>query len=245
VYLYNSYPTYSSGVTITGSNEFNINNNYGLLIHSNGVVSLANLTANSDGNGSGTGYAVYVDNSTAPAPKAVTLSGTNSMDSNRKGLYVSSNGVITANNVSVTQSSGSDGALLKNDNPGGVGGVTLTGINTFSGNYNGNGLNITSFGAISLSSVTAVSNGYSSIFGAGINLDNHASLLAMAPGVTLSGTNVASDNGEDGVSIQTRGLVTINNLTATSNGNSVVPAHESGLRVVNTFGTAGVTLTGA
>ena len=244
VYLYNSYPTYSSGVTITGSNEFNFNNNYGLLIHSNGIVSLANLTANGDGVGSGTGYAVYVDNSTAPAPKAVTISGANSMDANRKGLYVSSIGAITANNVSVTQSTGSDGALLKNDNPGGVGDVTLTGINTFNGNDNGNGLIITSFGAISLSSVTAQNNGYSSIFGAGINLDNHASTLAMPPGVTLSGTYLSYNNGEDGVVIQTKGLVTVSNLTANSNGYAAIVGHESGLNVVNTFGTAGVTLTG-
>ncbi len=244
VYLYNSYATYSSGVTIAGSNEFNNNTNYGLLIHSNGVVSLANLTANQDGISSGSGYAVYVDNSTAAAPKAVTLSGTNSMDSNRKGLYISSKGAITVNALSVTETSLSDGAYLKNDNPGGVGGVTLTGINTFNNNYNGNGLIVTSFGAISLSSVTAQSNGYSSIFGAGINLDNHASTLATPAGVTLSGTNLANSNGEDGVYIQTKGAVTISNLTASSNGDAAVAGHDSGLNVVNTFGTAGVNLTG-
>jgi hypothetical protein len=92
VYLYNSYGSFTSGVKITGTNEFNSNYNHGLHINSNGAVSLSSLTANNNGIGTALGNAVFVDNSTSLTPKAVSITGTNSMDSNRFGLSVNSNG---------------------------------------------------------------------------------------------------------------------------------------------------------
>src|SRR5258708_751464 len=82
------------------------------------------------------------------------------------------------------------------------------------GNHDG-GLQVQSNGAITANAIVAVSNQnqYGALF------DNHNATTS--PGVTLTGTNNFKYNGADGLDVTSKGGITINNVTATSNGQLV------------------------
>jgi hypothetical protein len=249
VYLNNTDNGFTSNVTLTGNDLFDYNYNNGLEVLSNGMISLNTITLAATWNGSSgsSGIGVTLDNSTALTPKAVVIKGTNLFEGNYLlGLYVVSKGSITANNITANGSVSLSGVNLWNDTddvPGAVGGVTLTGTNTFIGN-NTNGLVIGSSGMIKVTNVTATDNGKNGIWLNNCMDTGSGCTTAGAPSVTLSGTNVANNNGlsgaYDGIYVLSKGTITANNLTAI--GNSL-----SGAYLNNSAGlsTAGVTLTGA
>lgn len=214
----------TGNVTITNSKFIN-NNTNGLSVDTNGTITIKDITANDN-----SGYGVSLDNDDL-APKAVTLSGTNTFNANGiTGLYVTSRGAITINNLSASNNS-NNGAELNNNVGASTAGVTLTGTNIFSDNSS-YGLYVESFGVIKINNLFANSNS-----GIGAYLDN--SLVSVgAPAVTLTGTNEFKYNTTNGLSIVSKGLITINNISANNNGNV-------GTILNNVTGTGtGITLTG-
>ena len=157
------------------------------------------------------------------------------------GLDAFSNGSITTNNLTADNNgtwsvSASDpqfggvGAWLENDFTGSPVAVTLNGINEFNGNYAsywnpawcGNnpcgGLVVYSNGAIKANQVTASNN----VAGDGAVLDNcndygSGCTTPSAQNVTLTGVNTFNNNYTSGLGIYSKGVITINNLTANGN----------------------------
>jgi hypothetical protein len=205
----------SFNLSITGTNVFNNNGHNGLYAWAKGVVSLSNLTA--IGNG---GDGVYVSNWSAPSPKAVIISGTNIFNGNGwDGLSVRSMGAITTYNVTAMYNGG-EGVFLDNcdwdwnDGCMGVGyspqPITMNGINNASENW-GDGVSLTSFGAIRFSNLTANSNGN---LGAYIVNSSGNAIV----GVTQTGyATFLGNTGLSGFNIFSRGAVMLANVTANGN----------------------------
>ena len=80
-------------------------------------------------------------------------------------------------------------------------------------------------GAILVSNLTANLNG---AYGAW--LDNTSATITPQP-ITLSGTNQANANSQEGAVVRSKGVITINNLTARWNGNDGLEASNSGAAV--------------
>ncbi|MFN3492540.1 MAG: hypothetical protein ACK40V_10015, partial [Anaerolineales bacterium] len=180
-------------VTLTGTSEFKFNFLSGLQIVSDGQVSLNNITANfNNGNG------VSVDNSGGPATSGVTFTGTNQFNTNNgHGLGIYSSGAITLNAITAVNNS-INGVDINNTAVIGLKGVTISGVNVFSENT-GYGIRIISSGAIKLSNLTASLNQGAH----GVYLDNILSGTSTPKTVTLDGTNVISDNNDQGLQIIT------------------------------------------
>ena len=99
--------------------------------------------------------------------------------------------------------------------------MTFTGVNQF--NNNGiDGLNVTSYGAITVSNMTATGNGSD-----GAYLYNWDAGTVQP--VTLSGTNNLSNNYNTGLFVKSKGAITISGLTANSN------THGYGAQLSNNF----------
>jgi hypothetical protein len=258
VVLTNQLSPFSSGVTISSYLIANDNGLAGLVIDSTGAVLAANLTTNGN-DAEGT----QIDNTyycpiTGCVAKNVTISGTSTFNGNDyEGLVIQSLGTVllynlTANNNGFTGDYG--GVLI--DNSGAVTtlqmAVTLSGVNTFIGNSK-TGLDVNSFGVITLNNVTAVNNGNPSSadsVGDGVYLVNTGGLYTKA--VNLYGTNLFNGNDGYGLAIASYGTVTVSKVTADSNGiggallgNDGSPAQSnitiSGYGVFNTNGATGGT----
>lgn len=230
------------GVTLTGTNTFINNGDDGLYIDTYGFVTLSGVKANQNGH-----YGLYVVNSAGYIPKNVTISGTNYFNENQVGgIYVHSIGTIAISNLNVNDTASGTGAYIHNDNiytvnavnKQSVGIVTLSGINTFDGNHV-YGLDVGSYGAITLSNINASNNGNTDVtpLGHGMIVNNRFSTASVAPKVTLTGTNIFNNNKEKGFDINSKGVITVTNLTANNNGSY-------GAYFDNTGGNAGVSITG-
>ena len=94
-----------AAVTLTGSNQFKFNGQAGLMVRTNGAITLSNITANNNSGGSG----VFLDNCgfndgtsacTSSIVSAVTLNGINTFNKNNSaGLSIFTNGPVTASNL--------------------------------------------------------------------------------------------------------------------------------------------------
>jgi hypothetical protein len=217
--------------TITGTN--NISNNYddNVSIAVLGSVSLNNLTAS----GSATGVGANIQNGSSSLAATVKLTGTNVFSNDHNdGLRIAANGKVTLNSVTADGSAVGYGLNLSNLGPMGPQNVALTGVNQFNGNDLG-GLRISSYGAISAANVTA--SGNTNNWGAYFSNDYPSTV----GGVTLSGTNVFNNNtgaGAAGLSIYSKGTISLNNVTADGN------AGQGAFLQNDDNGTSGITLTG-
>jgi hypothetical protein len=236
VYANGSKPT---NVSILGMNVVNGNFADGLYVIANGVVTLSNLTANSNGNSG-----VVVDNTSAVTPKGVSIVGTNTFNGNGLvsggvGLRVSSYGAIVTNNV--TAQFNDTGVVLDNCdydfisvcNAYSPQAITMNGLNNLSFNDN-EGLTAISQGAIKVNNLTANING-----GWGAVLDNQ--YMDAVGAVTLTGYGNVFGNALFGLTAFSTGAVTLANLTANNNIGGM------GVRIDNDFNNlkpANVTLTG-
>jgi len=256
-YIYNAAG--SLGVTLLGSNEFHNNASGGLYVLSSGTI-LADhiydalgaiireswLEADNNGNRSGGGDGVHLENWTGTLNPVTLVGNGNFFYNYNNGLYIVSLGVIRVNNI--TSNDNGDGAKLYNyySGPGTLQGVILTGYNQFSNNYN-NGLDIQSFGGIRVANVDASDNGQRSVGGGdngfGVRLDNcldyGAGCTATTPqSIIMKGNNNFRNNLDAGLSIFTMGAIKFNNVSADDNG--------SGITATNDWdgATAGVTVTG-
>lgn len=236
VQLSNDYPDVASNVVVNDS-TFNSTggNTYGLVIWSFGTVTLKNVTANEN-----MGYGLYINNSDAATPKAVTLTGSNQFLRNgTSGLTIYSKGVITLSNITA-EGNGRYGADLYNDYLNITSGVTLKGASSF--NNNGwDGLTIYSNGAVMLANITANYNGWEPTRPAATQTSDPDTIplngdeiywydaagkgaviinwVSVSPkGVTLTGVNTFNGNASAGLLVDTAGLLTASNLTANDNG---------------------------
>ncbi len=210
-YLYNAYPTFSSGITLNGTNLFFSNDQQGLYLLTNGAVKINNIQAVDNGD---TG--LRIDNASASTAQPVTLTGTNVFKFNLgNGLYITSDGQITLNNITAS-SNGYAGATLDNQTaPSDVSGVTLTGLNTFNDNANDAGLNILTRGAVTLANITANKNSLVGGSGRGVYIDNRYGITFK--GVTFTGINAFNGNKNGGLQIFSEGIVSLSNITANDN----------------------------
>jgi hypothetical protein len=228
-YLDNQYPQglgFPQAITLTDFAEFYNNGGDGLEAYSNGRIAIHNLSASDNGGFNkaqtdpglidpDSGWGAYVDNNVAGIPpKAILLTGSNNFNSNfQDGLWVTSLGTITINDLSANWNGG-DGAYLDNQNLGAVGGITLTtsridGWNNF--NNNGEvGLYAISYGAISAMNVNASYN------------TGGGAVLFTDLTISLTGRNVFNGNGDGGhnaagLEARADGDITLNNVTANWN----------------------------
>ena len=149
------------------------------------------------------------------------------------GLSINSKANILVENFTASGNMGGHALFLTNSDGSGSVTVktTLPGwMNTIDGNTNGNGLYISSRGAISVSNVLSSDNGQS-----GFQLSNNAA-PAMLP-ITVT-NSIASGNGYFGLNLYTRGLATFNNVDAFDH----VTAGYDGAIIDTTAGTGGVTI---
>ena len=225
VYLANGVtPTVHQKVVLTGNNNFDHNWFSGLEVYSYGMISANNITSTNNGQGGYDtwGYGAFLNNCNASgaactnaSPQPVTLTGSNYFYNNHdSGLEAYSLGAITVSNLDSQASSKGWGAYLENDYTGGVGNITLSGNNAFGGNFY-DGVVALSNGAISISNIDSEGNGTSGaadVYGA--YLINNSSNGPKA--VTLTGTNYFDLNNSGGLFVQTKGAITLSNLTATN-----------------------------
>jgi len=215
VSLVNNSSSASPGVTLSGTNNLSGNRYQGLYLYSKGPVAISNLTASSNNS-----VGAEINNSSGTSPQKVTLTGKNVFSDNASiGLELVSLGAISASNLTAsgngTGGSGTNGVYLYNAGGSAVGGVTLTGVNLFTGNGR-SGLYITSLGAIKISSMTASGNGAAGVSGNGAYLSNNGAAKPGA-GVTLSGSSLLNDNLQAGMFVYSRGPISLASLTACGN----------------------------
>lgn len=204
----NSFGTVASAVTLTGTNVLNNNYETNLYIYSRGQVTLNAITANN----SVTGNGLLIDNQAGKL--GVKMTGTNTFNGNQlSNLSIQSRGLIAINSVSANNSVNGYGIFLQNTNALTPASITISGVSHASGNWL-TGVKVDSLGQISINNLTALNNGLGSVNGEdyGVVLTNSA---APSPAmVILSGTNNISGNHESNLVINTKGNITINNLTA-------------------------------
>ena len=228
-YLSNQTATTAKAVNIvTGTNEFS--NNLvgdGLNINSTGIITLNDITANSNG-----GSGIFIDNRFGNAVVGITFTGTTiAADNGGDGIRAYSDGAITASDL-VANSNGGYGTYLDNTLAVSAQAITIPGnANQFKFNGKG-GLYILSAGAVYLNSIAANQNGngYS-----GLVVSN---VYGTTPvDVTITGTSTFLNNGGEGASIDSKGNVTLSNITASGNSSG-------GLGIATTDFLKAVTLTG-
>ena len=218
VFLENDFSSAKGAVALKGSNNFVNNYLEGLTINSNGTITLNNITATGNGDGSPGTYGVSLINSGSVSPLTVVLSGSSNLDSNNGGgLYIETKGAITLTAITASNSLLGPGVKLDNTFGGSVQNISIKAINNFSGNYS-NGIEIVTNGLISLNSVTANDNGWGIGGGHGALLNNGGTSAPKA--VTLKGTNTFVGNGSDGINITTKGSITLNIVEASNNGDT-------------------------
>ena len=154
-------------------------------------------------------------------------------------MYIRSDGNITLNNITA-DGNNDEGLDISNTTSSTNATVTITGANSFSGNT-GDGLYAYSKGAFTLSNIIA--NGNTSGSGA-ILMNDYVDAVG---GVTINGTNSFNTNYNSGLVIDTRGAVSLENITADGNirGNGVTIDNCSwGGSTLGCLGSGDVTLTG-
>jgi putative surface-exposed virulence protein len=214
--LINNYYENPAPVTITGGAYTTNNTGYGMWVLSRGAITFSLVDAYIGGNGV---YGWTLDNSSPGAIGGITLStGTfNNLDFDSNGSFGLT--VVSLGNIKITNldawNNGGYGVILSNAAPGSVGNVTLlttNGDNNFNNNH-GNGLVVTSNQAITITGLHADGNS-----NAGAILENTFSGSGSPQNVTLLGHSTLTNNGADGLRIQSYGAITLNGLDANNNG---------------------------
>lgn len=229
--LDNTGSTTGAGVTITGRpqgdwNWFGNNGSIGLKVLSTGAVTISRISV-SDNQLNG----LIVDNTAGTTAKNVSLSSVeisrnwHAAGADRYGLRVYSKGVISLTDSWVSQNGDSNedigieyNAYLVNNTSPTFAGVNLTNVHSFDafGNesYAGGGLSILSAGAVTVKNIEAYSNS-----GIGVKIDNAEA--GATGGVTFSHTGTFTswigNNGDDGLVVDSYGVIAISYLSAGDN----------------------------
>lgn len=178
VYIANDITGFSSSVSLSGTDSFNNNYLDGMDILSYGTISVKTTSLIADGNGiaGNNGVGLYLDNCvdagsgcTAVSAKSVVLTGASMINGNygqyydgintyiEAGLVISSKGIITASTVTANDTLQGAGAVLDNSQGSSAATIALTGPSQFNENA-GDGLDVYSHGAVTLSKVIADAN---------------------------------------------------------------------------------------
>ena len=182
------------------------------------------------------GYGVDIENWTATTAQPVTLTGSNFISyNNLTGLWLITNGAVSINNLSA-DNNGAMGAYILNCGESTSTDCTSAGIKTpqnvtFSGyvnlsNNSNTGMDVWSYGTITLNNVTANNNGQSQSWGGGLYLDNceyndlnsNACDATLPRAVTLTGNNSFDGNFAYGLNVNSLGAISVNNVNADNNG---------------------------
>jgi hypothetical protein len=209
----NTDSTTAAGVTMLGTNVFSDNFLGGLLVDSKGAIKINNLIANVNHGGAG----ADLDNHTAATAQPITLTGASEFKLNDLGLMINSNGAVALTNITANNNTAGNGVTIHNDfNPSLAPNVLMTGANIFYDNFK-TGLEIWSYGMVTLSGVKANSNGLLGNNGYGAYINNSAASAAKS--VTLNKAPEFNNNYSGGLNILSKGAVTITTVTANSNVN--------------------------
>jgi hypothetical protein len=216
----------SGNITISGTNTFYENTEFGLRVYSAGEITANNITSI---NNTLTGAAFY---NFAGTGGDVTLTGTNTFNNNDNGigdgygLGIQSNGVISLNNITANNNA-QFGVFLENNLPGGSGDIIITGINTFNDNDWG-GINAVSNGNIRIENVTANNNG-----GSGLGLGVLDAEIEVTCGIL-------NNNGSYGVAANTSNALTLNGVIFSGNvDGGISDIYGGGILVENPFACGG------
>ncbi|NPV41217.1 MAG: hypothetical protein HPY72_07745 [Anaerolineae bacterium] len=215
-----------SGIKIDSKGRISISNTQADLNTQNGfelasisAITLTNVSASGNG-----GSGILVDNSTSSGTVTIVnnISGSQGEFNNNggSGIDITTRGLISITNVQANENVGSgislDTCVTDGSKCLGSGAINLTTLfyqlNTFDGNHE-HGIYITSGGVVNLQYVSASENNESGIFVE--NPTTYGAVTISNPAKTATGD--FSYNGGDGITISTRGDVTLNNLNASSN----------------------------
>jgi len=192
-------------------------------------IILENVTSSNNTGSSSDGAELENDNGTGN----VTLKGTNVFNNNGDdGLEVDSKGDITIKNVTASEN-GEDGTDLDNCQASkgtctGSGKITLDGTNIFNENDE-YGLSVETNGDIIADSDTNITATFNGEDGAYLDNDWDGSTGV----ISLLGTNVFNSNDHWGLYALSRNSITLNNITANSNGlgGAVLQTHYGNVNV--------------
>ena len=232
-------------VLLKGPAVFYGNWAYGLEVHSFGAITTNGVDARYNGDGVYLDNCNYdsdplVDDCTGIPGQPVSMNGTNTMNlNNGNGLWIESLGNIKVSNLTANDNDWF-GAILDNNWNRSTGTVTITGYANTSGN-DFRGLGVYSTKTITVSNLTANVNGE-----VGVRLFNAAD-PAKPANITLLGYNMICDNWNTGLDIDSYGIVTLNNVTASYNGEPYDAVYNptpwgAGIDVVNSNAWSAVSL---
>jgi hypothetical protein len=218
----------------------------GIFIIGNGLSSNVNLTSVESSNNLGKGIDILttgsvtinktiasknsdtglvIANTTATTAKNVLVSNStfnNNAALSSSGLYITSVGLISLNNVNANENS-QFGAYLDNSN------ITLStqipqGVSvnksTFNNSIDSNGLTINSLRKITLSNINASGNGLN-----GIEANNSGSTVFSS--IVVTGVNHLLDNFKEGISLYSGGTVIVSGVTAIRNESNYIISNNS------------------
>jgi putative surface-exposed virulence protein len=203
-------------VAMNGINNTSENGWDGLYIVSRGAIKVSSLTANYNGEGG-----AYLDNWFYNALGGILQTGYGTFlgNNNYHGLTAYSTGAVTLANLTASGNAG-NGVLIWNDfNPAKPANVLISGFNKFNENLN-SGLEIYSYGAVTLNNLTANENGDAGILevGHGVYIYNAGGTLPRP--VTINGVNTFNGNYGDGLYVNSLSAIRVSKVTASSNAES-------------------------
>lgn len=252
IYIDNDHAAYARAVTVRNSTSSN-NGGHGIWVTSVGAISLSNVTANNNQTGADAvdQYGVYLrnNNPTLPTqvPQGVTVSKSTFSD-NEYGMEIQSLRKVSISSVTAWGNKYA-GILIRNKSTA-ASPVVVSGVNQVSYNsigFSHTGLLIESDGLVTVSGVTAISNGdfglyvnsSSSIVLSGVQAVNNDGSgvyirgIGTASNVTL--VNVVASGStqpdQNGVDIETTGVVLLDRVTAMNNTNTGIDIDNSSATV--------------
>ena len=207
--LQNSYENAYGNITMKTSSKNSIsdlsnNDGTGLVIGSNGAISVSNVTATNNGSNG-----LEISNNGAASAKKVTLMRIMTDDNNNYGIWVSSVGAIALSYIEDYGNTGA-GIGLYNWSASTPQSVSVSRAK-IDGNATGHGLSIDSKGDITLNNVVSTNNNY------GAYLNNNWGTSSKVTLLGSMGDNVFSDNVVDGLYIISNGNISLASVTAESN----------------------------
>lgn len=203
------YTTGGEGLKSSG------NGKQGLVINTNGNISLASIEISSNGT-SGT-IGAYLDNQGGGTAKSIVLKDATFDDNNKDGVVILSKGQITWTGGSASGNDSGTGATISNTSASIARTITISSVD-FDENTT-TGLSVTSLGNITLGGVTADNNGSD-----GVDLDNcvYSSSTGACTGtgkivIQSSTINSFNGNGATGLVAYSSGDITVVNVEANEN----------------------------
>lgn len=232
--------TSGTGSVIINNGVFNNNEAGGLSVYSKGAITINGIIANSNNLGDG----VYLNNILVTGGQPISIKGFKQFNGNfGSGLSIASTGAVTVSNI-VANGNINYGVSINNVTSSTKAGVTIGGVNYFDNNGI-DGLSVLSVGAITASNLNASGNTVHGVSLENCNYDggNNWCQATVSKPITVSGTNIFSNNNDNGLYILSFGAITLNNITSNYNFEA--------LHVDNSFGnlnalnnTGGITLKG-